>query len=145
MANTVNPIEPPPRSLPEDLRQWLVKVLTPRVSDGDAIKWDQIAKSGASVEDLEISDSEAAANHRAATSAHGATGDLVGQGDLATTSVAGVVKQAATVSDVAASLVNPSPAYSEAEAQSVATQVKTVSDRLDTLLAALRASGSLNN
>ena len=44
--------------------------------------------------------------HQSASSAHGATGDIVGNGDFATAAVGGVVTQAAAVADQAASTVS---------------------------------------
>lgn len=72
---------------------------------------------------------KAAADHIAATNAHGATGDLIGAGDLATTGAAGVIVQGAAVADLGQTIsVMPNQA-----------EVQAISDKIDELLASLRA------
>jgi hypothetical protein len=71
--------------------------------------------------------------HISNTSAHGATGDIVGDQDYATTLAYGVVKQASAVADLNQTIAGPSIA-----------EVQAISDKVDELLAALRTAGVLN-
>lgn len=62
-----------------------------------------------------------------------ASGDLVGRSDTATTAIAGVVKQSAAVTDIDQT-ISATPTQAE---------VQALSDKLDELLAAQRASGQM--
>lgn len=78
--------------------------------------------------------------HIAATSAHGATGALVGVGDVASTGTAGVIVQGAAVADVAsADAATQGVTYSQADVQSIATLANETKAQLNALLASLRA------
>lgn len=83
---------------------------------------------------------KAAADHIAATNAHGATGDLIGSGDLATTGAAGVIAQGAAVADIAsADAATQTAGYVQADVQSIATLANETKAQLNALLASLRA------
>jgi len=71
------------------------------------------------------------ATHEADTSPHGATGDIVGEGDIATTAVYGVLKQAVAVGDAAA------PTAYLAHSSGGITVTSTAATDLDTTAAAL--------
>jgi hypothetical protein len=82
----------------------------------------------------------AATTHIAATNAHGATGDLIGAGDLADTGAAGVIVQGAAVADVAsADAATQTAGYVQADVQSIATLANETKAQLNALLASLRA------
>lgn len=104
---------------------------------GDASSADATKNKHVSNNDL-----KQAADHRAATSAHGASGNLVGTGDAATASTRGVVLKTSAVSDV--TTASPGAAgmiYSQAYAQSLADLSIANKTQLNALLAALRAAG----
>lgn len=110
-------------------------------------------------------DLKLAADHRAATSAHGATGNIVGTDDYATDLVGGTVLQAAAVTDASASSVSVTSgdvsaapaAYTQAwgiEVETLANEVKAdvntlvtdvnaIKDQLNALLAAMRTAKQL--
>lgn len=139
--------------------RWLEKVWR-RVDAALQIAWSQVDTTGSKLSDLDTrthdelqalgladpagtddvlprhtTDARAKANkdHRDATSAHGASGDVVGTGDAATTLVAGVVLQAASVADLNQTISNP-PTQAE---------VQAISDKVDALLAAMRTATQL--
>ena len=93
-----NPELPPElfRADPYALRWY--NELVKRIDRDGQIVWSQLDLTNAT----EIINSEA---HIAATVAHGANGDIVGNQDFATTSVGGVVKKAIAVSDAGTSSV----------------------------------------
>lgn len=146
------PIPPPPGPPPVGSDPWLLQVqrwlekVYRRIDAALAIAWQQIDTAGSKVSDLgdHSHDSltenggtgshDAIAAHVAATSAHGATGDLVGNLDLATGAVAGVVRQASALADLNLTASNP-PTQAE---------VQAVSDKVDALLAKLRTAGILD-
>lgn len=81
----------------------------------------------------------ASSAHIAATSAHGASGPLVGTGNVATTAAAGVVRKSAAVTDAAASTV----AVASADASDLGTVVTLANELkadLTTLVADLNAA-----
>jgi hypothetical protein len=98
------------------------------ILEGDPLSSDTTRNKHVANNDLKLAE-----DHRAATSAHGATGDLVGTGDTATTTTAGVVLKAAAVAD--ANSVGAT--YDQAKVQNIA-------DQLNALMASLRSSGALN-
>ena len=136
-----NPLPPPPQGVDPETYKWIVKVLLPRVTKIAALNWEQVAKSGSSINDLDDPNPTDLVQHIAATTAHGATGDLVGTGDLATTSAAGVVKQSATLTALAASTVTASGSYTQAEVQDISDMAKGASDKLDSLISAMKTAG----
>ncbi|MCR9215305.1 MAG: hypothetical protein NXI13_16430 [Proteobacteria bacterium] len=139
-----NPLPPPPRSVPQDLYQWLVKVLTPRVSERNALKWDQVDKTGTSVEDLGVSEPEVSQEHRASSSEHGATGNIVGTDDRPTGSVGGSVLHGGTVTDLNASAAVIGGAYNQAQVQAIEDKAQNASAKIDALMAALRTAGIIS-
>lgn len=92
--------------------------------------------------------------HTALSSAHGATGAIVGNGDLATTSAYGVVRKAAASADASASTASVTSAdatsagasYNQTVANSAVTLVNEVKADVNTLAADLNAAiTSLND
>lgn len=142
------------------VQRWLEKVYR-RVDAALQLAWDQLDTAGSRLEDLDdrphgilqdvaladetgadgatpkhLTDlqAKADADHRNATSgAHGATGALIGAGDLATPATAGVVFRADPVADLNLPASNP-PTQGE---------VQAIGDKVDELLARLRAAGLL--
>lgn len=148
-----NPL-PPLRSnasVPE-IVDWLNKLVRPRITKERALQWSQVNSSEGSIDDLQdggtlsgaVSDNaNAIADHIAETEAHGATGNIVGSDDRPTTTVGGTVLKHTAIADASETLVNPSPAYVEAEAQAVATQTRNNGQKINEIIAALEAVGIL--
>lgn len=146
--------------LPTGLFTWLIQ-LHNRVNENIQILWPQVDTTDADIADFgnkshqsldnilpavdtstdatqnrHISDSQAKGwtDHVSATSAHGATGAVIGVGDTATTTTPGVVSQTAAVVDLNQTISNP-PTTSE---------VQAISDKIDELLGKMRSSGQLD-
>lgn len=94
------------------------------------------------------------ATHTALTSAHGATGTIVGTGNVATAGTAGVVLKAAASTDASSSAVavsSPDAAtqgvsYSQANVQSIATLANELKADVTTVVTDLNAvASSLND
>jgi hypothetical protein len=143
------------------VQRWLEKAYR-RIDAALQLAWQQIDTAGSKLADLETrphsalqdveiadatgaddttprhltdADAKAGADHRNATSdVHGATGAVVGAGDLATPVTSGVVFQADAVADLNLAPSNP-PTQAEVQAIGV---------KLDELLGRLRAAGLLN-
>lgn len=77
------------------------------------------------------------ANHVAAQSAHGATGDIVGTGDYASPTVGGVVLLGAAVADAVPSAVTPPASVSAAGATYVQTYAQSQTDAINALSTAV--------
>jgi hypothetical protein len=106
----------------------------PHAALQDVVLADEGGADSTTAKHLTDIQAKAAVDHRNATSgAHGATGALIGAGDLATPGTAGVVFRADAVADLNLSASNP-PTQGE---------VQAVGDKLDELLARLRAAGLL--
>jgi len=133
------------------------------VTSSGALAWSQVSKTGSNLQDLETrshtdlsaigtnshaqidthiaapnphtgtASASALSDHTGATTAHGATGDLVGVGNTATATVAGVVLAGTPVADLAQT-VSATPTQAE---------VQAISNKVDELLAALRTAGIL--
>jgi hypothetical protein len=142
------------------VQRWLEKVYR-RTDAALQLAWTQLDTAGSRLEDLDqrphsalqdvaladaqgtdaatpkhLTDAEAraGADHRAATSgAHGATGALIGAGDLATDLTAGVVFRAGAVADLNLAASDPP----------TQAQVQAIGDKVDELLSRLRAAGLL--
>lgn len=87
------------------------------------------------------------ADHVAAQSAHGASGDIVGTNDYATASVGGTVLLGAAVADASPSAVTPpapvaaaGAAYSQVYAQSQTDAINALSTAVSTLVTDLNAA-----
>ncbi len=173
-------------------QQLFFEALRKRVSDDAAILWTQVSKAGSNLTDFPVrphsalqsilavdpadadtvrnkhvsnADLKVNADHRAASSAHGSNGNIVGFSDLAGTSTVGLVKKAVAVTDASASAVSVTSAdagtmsagYVQTEAQRTATladelkadvntlvtDTNLIKTQLNALLAALRTSGSV--
>ena len=84
-------------------------------------------------------------NHVNSNSQHGVTGDNVGTGDFAQTSVGGVVLLAASTADIASPDATAAPAaYDQVQIESIVTLVNEAKAQVNDLLASLRASGAIN-
>lgn len=160
MTQVQVPPPPPIGSDEKTIFRWWNQIYT-RLTAASQVLWESIDKANSTLSDLEershsqldnvlsVDETDtdttknkhtsnalekASADHRDATSAHGVSGTLVGTGDTATTSTAGVVLQAAAVADLAQTITDP-PTQAE---------VQAISDKIDNLLAALRTAGILN-
>jgi hypothetical protein len=142
------------------VQRWLEKVYR-RTDAALQLAWAQLDTAGSRLEDLDerphsalqdvaladplgtdaatpkhLTDAvaKAGADHRNQTSgAHGATGALIGAGDLATGVAAGVVFRADAVADLNLAASDP-PTQG---------QVQAIGDKVDELLSRLRAAGLL--
>jgi len=142
------------------VQRWLEKVYR-RIDTALQLAWAQLDTAGSKLADLDdrphsalqdvaladesgtdavtpkhLTDAQAkaGADHRNATSGvHGATGAVIGAGDLATGVTAGVVFRTDPVADLNLTASNP-PTQSE---------VQAIGDKVDELLARLRAAGLL--
>lgn len=126
-----NPLPPlRPNASIDEIRSWIIYEAFPRITQQSAIIWEQVDKDGGSLEDLD-------------------SGDFITVDyfttTVATTTTAGTVKQAGAVTDLGLTAVTPSAGYVQAQAKSVADQVKDVADKVDALMAALRTSGVLES
>lgn len=139
MAN--NPLAPVPRGIDPIIAEWMMKVVLPRITKPDALLWTQVKKTGSDVNDLDVSETTDSSTHREAKNAHGATGDLVGTGNFATTTKGGVVKKTAVIADIATGTLTIGGTYSQTQVNAVATATKNTSSKVDELLAALRSAG----
>jgi len=100
----------------------------------DVVLADALGTDDATPKHLTDAEAKAGADHRAATSgAHGATGALIGAGDLATGLTAGVVFRAGAVADLGLNVTDPP----------TRVEVQAIGDKVDELLARLRAAGLL--
>lgn len=182
MVNTFPPIPPSQRG-DRDLVRWWNNVRT-LLGDAAQIVWTQINFTGSlltsietrlhsnlqTIEGADDTDTDATQNkhvsnndmkvntdHVAATSAHGATGAVIGAGDLATTIAVGVVLEAAAVTDAVASTVSVTSADAtdlttnntltneiKGDVNTLVTDVNAVKDQLNSLMANLRTSGALS-
>jgi hypothetical protein len=124
----------------QEIVDWLTKEVYPRITQQSALKWGQVDSSDGSVDDLQPG---SLGEHIADTDAHGASGDIVGVDDRPTSTVGGSVLLAGAVTDISLTAIVPGVAYSQTEVTNIANQVKAVADKLDALLAALRAAGVL--
>lgn len=153
-------IPPPPQELSKLGRAaflWFTQIFT-RLTSASQTLWSQIDTANSALTDLEDrshsllenvlsvdeTDSDttknkhtsnalakSSADHQAATSAHGAIGDLIGSGNTASVASAGVVLQATAVSDLGQNISDPP----------TETEVQAISDKIDELLASLRTAG----
>lgn len=146
-------LPPVPSGLPATISRWLTEVRRLLIDDG-VIEWTRVSKTGSSLADLATRAHSAltgigtnthaqidthistATAHIAATTAHGSNGAVAGVADLpgtATTVAEGLVTQAGDVADLNQTI---SATYSQ-------TEVQAISDKVDELLAAMRAADQL--
>ncbi|WP_025899047.1 hypothetical protein [Sneathiella glossodoripedis] len=136
-----NKLPPPPRGLPPGLERWLVQVVVPRITKEAQLSWAQVAKAGSAIEDLD--NTELLTNHINATESHGATGDLVGAEDYATTAKGGTVKKLPSIADLSLSSLTVGASYDQSEVTAIAAAVEDASNKIDELLTAMRAAEML--
>jgi hypothetical protein len=159
-------IPPNPDFLPEEKRPIYYAELNRILSDSGALLEnadlaDMTTKPHASLDSVGVADDtdadtvqdkhvsnaqmKAVADHYAATSAHGATGDVVGTGDTATAGTAGVVLQSATQSDATVTVTGSAGATYTATEQGMINALKTDMDAMkvtiDALIDKLQAAG----
>jgi len=155
------PLPPPPRSVADRvLFKWLSTIYA-RLTTANQILWDQVDKASSALADLEdrshsvlenvLSVDETSsdatknkhtsnalakdsADHQAATNAHGATGSVIGSGNIASTVSVGVVLQATDVAALSQTITNP-PTQAE---------VQAISNKIDELLSSLKTAGTMD-
>lgn len=100
--------------------------------------------------------SDTSDTHIAATNAHGANGNIIGAGDVATLTAAGVVKMGAAVTNATTSTVSVDSAdasdlataitlvnETKADVNTLVTNLNSAITQLNALLASIRTSGTL--
>ena len=148
-----NNLDQPPKIFRNDpyTLNWINKLIR-RITDIEAIDWEQVDKSGAT--EWDNSD-----NHIIATSAHGVTGSNVGTGDFCTDLVGGVVLKSAAVADAVSSSVSVTSADAggsyttseqalinelKADVNTLTTNLNAAIAQINALLAAQRAANQLS-
>jgi len=156
-------LPPPPKELAKLGRSafiWFSQIFG-RLTSANQVLWAQVDKATSALSDIEdrshsvldnvlsvdetSSDTtknkhtsnalaKASTDHQAATSAHGATGSVIGTGDTAGTASVGVVLQATAVADLNQTI---SGSYTQSE-------VQDISDKVDEILTSLRAAGVMD-